>query len=121
MDVRNAFNSAWWDKILTTLSQMEVPAYLQRMVSKYFPGRVLEFTTDDGVETNEVTAGMPQGSVLGPILWNVMYDRIPRLELLRSAEIVGFADDIAITVVAKHLPRRVLLKRDYTSSASSLN
>ncbi|CAB0034711.1 unnamed protein product [Trichogramma brassicae] len=64
LDVRNAFNSARWDKILTALSQMEVPAYLQRMVSNYFRGRVLEFTTDDGAETYEVTAGVPQGSTI---------------------------------------------------------
>uniref|UniRef100_A0ABD2WSZ8 Reverse transcriptase domain-containing protein n=1 Tax=Trichogramma kaykai TaxID=54128 RepID=A0ABD2WSZ8_9HYME len=103
LDVKNAFNSARWDKILAALSQMEVPAYLQRMVFNYFRGRVLEFTTDDGAETYEVTAGVPQGSVLGPILWNVMYNRILRLELPRSAKTVGFVDDIAITVVAKHL------------------
>uniref|UniRef100_A0ABD2X1Y0 Uncharacterized protein n=1 Tax=Trichogramma kaykai TaxID=54128 RepID=A0ABD2X1Y0_9HYME len=51
MDVKNAINSARWDKILTALSQMEVPAYLQWMVFNYFRGRVLEFTTDDGAET----------------------------------------------------------------------
>ncbi|KAL7294244.1 hypothetical protein TKK_0012260 [Trichogramma kaykai] len=103
LDARNTFNSARWNKILTALNQMKVPAYLQRMVSDYFRGRVLEFTTDNWAETYEVTAGVPQGSVLGPILWNVMYDRILRLELLKSAKIVGFADYIAITVVAKHL------------------
>ncbi|CAB0038660.1 unnamed protein product [Trichogramma brassicae] len=44
LDVRNAFNFARWNKILIALSQMEVPAYLLRIVSSYFFDRVLEFT-----------------------------------------------------------------------------
>uniref|UniRef100_A0ABD2WJ82 Reverse transcriptase domain-containing protein n=1 Tax=Trichogramma kaykai TaxID=54128 RepID=A0ABD2WJ82_9HYME len=68
LDVRNAFNSAWWNKIFIVLSQMEVPAYLLRIVTSYFCDRELEFITDDGAETYDVTADMPQGSVLGPIL-----------------------------------------------------
>uniref|UniRef100_A0ABD2WF02 Reverse transcriptase domain-containing protein n=1 Tax=Trichogramma kaykai TaxID=54128 RepID=A0ABD2WF02_9HYME len=47
--------------------------------------------------------GRASRSVLGPTLWNVMYDSILRLNLQRRVNIVDFADDIALVAVAKHL------------------
>ena len=105
LDVKNAFNSARWKNIYNAMSQMGVPAYLLRIIASYFCDRVLEFNTDEGPETYDVSAGAPQGSVFGPPCWNVMYDKILRLKLPKPAKIVGFADDIAITVVAKELER----------------
>ncbi|CAB0038652.1 unnamed protein product [Trichogramma brassicae] len=98
LNVRNAFNSARWDNILAALRRFLVPDYLLRIIANYFSARVLDFTTDEGPESYEVTAG-----VLGPILWNVMYDAILRLNFDGDVRIVGFPDDIAVVAVAKHL------------------
>ncbi|CAB0032707.1 unnamed protein product [Trichogramma brassicae] len=75
----------------------------RRTAPCYLSARELDYDTDDGPESYRVTAGVPQGSVLGPILWNVMYDAVLRLNLGGNVKIVGSADDIALVAVAKHL------------------
>ena len=43
------------------------------------------------------------GSVLGPILWNAMYDGVLRLRFPMGLQVFGFAEDIAPVVRGKHL------------------
>ncbi|XP_041452024.1 uncharacterized protein LOC121405423 [Drosophila obscura] len=75
----------------------------RRMVRNYFEERLLLYDTQAGTEQYEVSGGVPQGSVLGPLLWNAMYDGILRLSLPHGVHVVGFADDVAVLVVAKDL------------------
>lgn len=103
LDVKNAFNTANWAHIMNALRRLNVPAYLLKILDSYFEDRVLEYDTEDGPREYNITAGVPQGSVLGPILWNVMYDSVLKLRIPDGANVIGFADDIAIVVSAKHL------------------
>ena len=48
-----------------------------------------------------MTADVTQGSVLGPLLLNIMHDGVLRLRLPNGTTIVDFADDIAIVSVLK--------------------
>lgn len=40
--------------------------------------------------------GVPQGSVFGPSLWNLLYNDVLSPELTRDATTMAFADDLGI-------------------------
>ena len=101
LDVKNAFNMARWDCILAELRRRKVAQYLLTIIEDYFRNRLLMYKTDDVMVEYNITGGVPQGSVMGPTLWNVMYDGVFKLQIPEEAQTIGFADDIAIVVVAK--------------------
>ena len=95
IDIRNAFNSATWKDIIQALVDMNVPEYLLRMVEDYLHERSIEYR-DAFVLEEDVTCGVPQGSRLGPVLWNVMYDKLLRIETPIDSQLIGYADDTLI-------------------------
>ena len=109
LDVKNAFNSAKWTEFLQGLSDFAVPKYLMqgnvgcRVMKSYLSDRVLLYETLQGKRSRKVKAGAAQGSVLGPDLWNISYDGILRLELADSCFMIGYADDIALVIIARNV------------------
>lgn len=101
-DVKNAFNTLRWIDIIDSLeNRFKVPLYLKRVISDYLNNRKLQFETTEGASLKKITAGVAQGSVLGPDLWNAVYDGVLKLKLPADCKLIGFADDLAATILAR--------------------
>lgn len=63
----------------------------------------LLYDTDDGSVEYLVTGGEPQRSILGPLLWNMMYKHLLRIKVPRHDTLIDCAVDIAIVILDKNL------------------
>jgi hypothetical protein len=108
LDVENAFNSASWQLIIDELDRRNISPYIIRMIESYFSARTLAI---DGSRI-EVTRGVPQGSVMGPLLWNILYDGVLRMQLPEGAKLIGYADDPALVLTSKDEPCMRQVARD---------
>ncbi|KMQ88053.1 reverse transcriptase, partial [Lasius niger] len=104
LDIRNAFNSIPWRIIRRALKRKEFPQYIRRILDSYLSDRTIAFTDMNGEQRiKRMETGVPQGFVLGPVLWNIAYDSV--LDFANESEncsILCYADDTLIVVTDRN-------------------
>ena len=91
---------------------------LLRIIYDYFCDREIYLQDGDIKVKKTLTRGCPQGSVLGPILWNVVFDGILAMPLLGCGTI-AYADDTLLLVGGAS--RRIIENRAADSLARILD
>lgn len=97
-DISGAFDNAWWPLILDKMKNWGMSGNLLRVVSCYLQDRTVTLRTANCVTSKKLTKGCPQGSVLGPVLWDVLFESLLVRDFGPGSGIIAYADDALITV-----------------------
>lgn len=108
LDVEKAFDNVWHEGLIYKLNIFNVPLYLTKIIRNYLQNRTFRVSLEGSVsDSYAIPAGVPQGSLLGPILYSIFTSDLPQLP--DGCVLSLFADDTSIAVKGRS-PRELTNK-----------
>jgi hypothetical protein len=76
LDIEKAFGTTWHPGLLYKLSELQFPISLIKLIASFLTNRKFEASVEGEISSpRKVAAGVPQGSVLAPLLYSLyIYD-----------------------------------------------
>ena len=99
LDISKAFDKVWHEGLLYKLKSMGISGELHKLLENYLSGRLQRVVLNGQTSSwRPVIAGVPQGSILGPLLFLIYINDLPN-RLKSSAKL--FADDTSLFTIVK--------------------
>lgn len=97
IDVKNSFNTLRWEVILKEARCRSLSYKLTRVLVNYLKDHFVILDNPSGLIVKIIFAGVSQGSLVGPLLWNFVYDGLlARFDNYVNLRAIAFADDLAM-------------------------
>ncbi|GIY65165.1 putative 115 kDa protein in type-1 retrotransposable element R1DM [Caerostris darwini] len=96
IDMSNTFNAVDWNLLNKKIQSINLPKYIVSIIQHFLSER--QVCLHD--QTKKYNRGIPQGSSLGPILWNVFINDLLQKDFGPNIKIQAFADDILLMLKA---------------------
>ncbi len=95
-DISKAFDKVWHNGLIYKLINLNVPSYMLKYIIDFLKDRKFRVNVGDAQsELHNILCSVPQGSVLGPLLFLVYINDIPLADSKHISYSSLFADDLA--------------------------
>lgn len=98
LDIQAAFDNAWWPVLFKRLKIMHCPKNYYCLIHNYIQDRTINLHFADQTQSKVMTKGCVQGSVCGPLFWNIILDDLFTVQLPEGCHLQAFADDVLLIV-----------------------
>ncbi|GFW87436.1 RNA-directed DNA polymerase from mobile element jockey [Trichonephila clavipes] len=117
LDLKSAFDNAWWPGILNLLKRSSIPGNLFAVISSFLKDRSVTLSLGHSSKEKFLNKGCPQGSVSGPFLWNVIInDFLEKILAFSSCETIAFADDLLLCFQGNYVLGEERKERSHTGN-----
>ncbi|KAF2888605.1 hypothetical protein ILUMI_17569 [Ignelater luminosus] len=101
VNISGAFDNLWWPTTILRTHEMALSSKIVQIIRNYLDDRQITYNTGNETATRQLTKGCPQGSILGPTLWNLAVDSLLEIHIDHST-LLAYADDIVAVVGASN-------------------
>ena len=116
LDYRKAFDSVPHQLLISKLQQLGLHSNLLSWITDYLSQRKQRVVVEGATSSQApVSSGVPQGSVLGPLLFSIYIDDITGVALSPQSDLVLYADDVLLYRIISCLEDVLMLQSDIDS------